>query len=230
MGAVDTLAARRIIRPAEVVELAAAAGLELAAAAVLLEKESAGGRNVWGHDGVDPGGFYRKGSEVTRAAYEAWRPHRGRLGSQGVGPCQLTWPGFQDRADARGGCWDWRVNVAVGFDILADLIRRYGARDGFRRYNGSGAAADRYAVDALARLGQWRNRLGPTAAGPTLRRGARGLAVERLQHALNARGARLVVDGVFGPATELAVRTAQRAARITVDGVVGPQTRAALGL
>ena len=27
----------------------------------------------------------------------------------------LTFPGFQDRADARGGCHDWRVNALVGF-------------------------------------------------------------------------------------------------------------------
>jgi hypothetical protein len=231
-AAVDTLAARRIVHPAAVVELAAAADLELAAAAVLLEKESGGGRNLWGHDGVDTGGFYRKGAPVTREAYEAWKPHRGRLGSQGVGPCQLTWPGFQDRADARGGCWDWRVNVAVGFEILADLIRAHGIRGGFRRYNGSGPAADRYAVDALARLERWRARLGPDRAGPgpVLRRRDRGRVVEELQHALNARGARLVVDGVYGPATENAVRNAQRAARITADGIVGPQTRAALGL
>lgn len=235
MAVVDTLAARRIVRPAEVVELAAAAGLELAAAAVLLDKESGGGRNVWGHDAVDTAGFYRKGAEVTCAAYEAWRPHRGRLGSQGVGPCQLTWPPFQDDADRRGGCWDWRVNCAVGFEILAGLIGRHGVRGGFRRYNGSGPAADRYAEDAVARLGQWRRRLGPVpdraGAGSILRYGDRGPAVEQLQHALNARaGARLVADSVFGPLTELAVRSFQRTAGITVDGRVGDQTRAALGL
>ena len=65
MGAVDLLSARRVTRPAEVVELAAAAGLDLACAATLLEKESRGGRNVWGHDSVRTGGLYRKGGEVT---------------------------------------------------------------------------------------------------------------------------------------------------------------------
>lgn len=231
MGAAAVLAAHRIVRPAEVVELAIAAGLDLAAAAVLLEKESGGGRNVWGHDPVPTGGFYRKGGEVTREDYLAWRPHRGRLGSQGVGPCQLTWPPFQDRADERGGCWDWRVNISVGFEILADLIRRYGPRSGFRRYNGSGPAAERYATDAMARLGVWAARLGGTAgAGVLLRRGSRGPAVEQLQHALNAGGERLVVDGMFGPRTEAAVRRAQAAHRLVVDGIVGPQTRAALGI
>lgn len=226
------LGARNIVRPAEVVELAAAAGLDLAAAAVLLQKESGGGHNLWGHDGVSTGGYYRKGGVVTREAYEAWKPHRGRLGSQGVGPAQLTWPGFQDRADSRGGCWDWRTNVLTGFEILADLTRRYGTRDGFRRYNGSGAAAERYALDAVARLGQWTARLTAAAPGParTLREGDRGPDVEQLQRALNARGSRLVVDGVFGLLTRSAVRHHQDVGGITVDGIVGPQTRAMLGL
>src|SRR5436190_16795058 len=38
------------------------------------------------------------------------------------------------------------------------------------------------------------------------------------------------IDGLHGPATDAAVRAAQRRARIVVDGVVGPQTRRALSL
>lgn len=163
-AAVDSLAAWGIQRPREVLEIAAAVGLELACAAVLLEKESGGGRNVWGHDAVPTGGFYDKGDPVTRDAYLAWKPHRGRLGSQGVGPCQLTWSGYQDQADALGGCWDPAVNMRVGFRVLADLIGQHGARDGFRRYNGSGPAAQRYADDAMRKLAKWRDRLGTTPA------------------------------------------------------------------
>ena len=37
-----------------------------------------------------------------------------------------------------------------------------------------------------------------------------------------------VVDGVFGPKTEAAVKDIQQDAGLTVDGVVGPQTWAAL--
>ena len=59
---------------------------------------------------------------------------------------------------------------------------------------------------------------------PTLRRGAKGTAVRRLQRRLNVHGAKLVVDGDFGPATERSVRGFQRHQGITVDGVVGPQT------
>jgi hypothetical protein len=162
MTAADVLAKHGTQRAAEVVELAAAAGLELAAAATLLEKESGGGRNVWGHDNVKTGGHYVKGAEVTEEAYRNYKAarDRGQVGSQGVGPTQLTFKGFQDRADQRGGCFDWRVNCAVGFEILADHIRRLGTRDGFRAYNGSGPAAEAYAKDAMGKLAAWQSRLG----------------------------------------------------------------------
>jgi putative peptidoglycan binding protein len=237
VDAVDLLSARRVTRPAEVVELAAAAGLDLACAATLLEKESGGGRNVWGHDPVRTGGLYRKGGEVTREAYLAYKARRAELGAQGVGPCQLTWRGYQDEADRRGGCWDWRVNVAVGFETLAGLIRAHGVRGGFRRYNGSGPMAEKYADDAMEKLARWRDRFGRAAPSPSpdpvLRLGSRGPAVAELQRVLNAwypNDVRIAVDGVFGPATEAAVRLCQSLAGITVDGVVGPQTRRVLHL
>lgn len=155
------------MRAAEVVELAAAAGLELAAAAVLLLKESSGGRNIWGHDAVNPGGIYVPGAEVTREAYLAYRARRVELGSQGVGPAQLTHWSLQDVADARGGCWDWRTNVAVGFEHLVGQTQGRTWREGFRRYNGGTGYNPRsevYADDAVYLLDLWRARL---AGAPT---------------------------------------------------------------
>jgi len=168
MTAADVLAKHGTQRAAEVVQLAAAAGLELAAAATLLEKESGGGHNVWGHDNVETGGHYVKGAEVTEQAYRNYKADRvrGRIGAQGVGPTQLTFGGFQDQADQRGGCFNWRVNCAVGFEILADHIHRLGTRDGFRAYNGSGPAAERYADDAMGKLAAWRSRLGGGSMAP----------------------------------------------------------------
>jgi len=166
MTAAEVLAQHGTQRAAEVVELAAAAGLELAAAATLLEKESSGGDNVWGHDPVDDGGIYVKGDKVTKEVYLRYKAHRARLGPQGVGPTQLTLPFFQDQADARGGCFDWRVNCLVGFEILADHIRARGIHDGFRAYNGSGADAEQYADDAMNKLAVWRSRLGGVALFP----------------------------------------------------------------
>lgn len=64
-----------------------------------------------------------------------------------------------------------------------------------------------------------------------LRNGSTGVAVRQLQAALNRTFpaySRLVVDGVFGLATDQVIREFQRRSRLGVDGVVGPSTRSAL--
>jgi len=48
--------------------------------------------------------------------------------------------------------------------------------------------------------------------------------VRSLQYLLNAHGACLVVDGVFGLRTDAVVRSYQRAHGLVVDGIVGPRT------
>jgi len=70
----------------------------------------------------------------------------------------------------------------------------------------------------------------PPVPSAILRRGATGQVVREIQSLLNSRGfGPLNLDGIFGPATEAAVRAAQRATGATVDGIWGPQTAAALG-
>ncbi|WP_341854843.1 NlpC/P60 family protein [Brachybacterium sp. GPGPB12] len=64
--------------------------------------------------------------------------------------------------------------------------------------------------------------------GRDARRGDSGASVERLQSALNDRGAEPPVTGFFGSMTEAAVQDVQSSAGIAVDGVVGGDTRAAL--
>ena len=88
------------------------AGLDLAYACALLQKESGGGANVFGHD-RDRSGRYifpaRDGAvAVTEELYREYKRRRGPTGKggmQGVGPTQLTWWEFQDEADREGGCW-----------------------------------------------------------------------------------------------------------------------------
>jgi peptidoglycan hydrolase-like protein with peptidoglycan-binding domain len=64
---------------------------------------------------------------------------------------------------------------------------------------------------------------------PTIAAGATGTAVRRLQRALRRTpNLGLVVDGVFGPKTEAAVKHFQKGAGLVVDGKVGPLTWAAL--
>ena len=68
-----------------------------------------------------------------------------------------------------------------------------------------------------------------TIARSTLRRGSTGEDVVYLQRRLNGIGfGSLVVDGIFGAATEEAVKKFQEQYGLTVDGIVGIQTWAKL--
>ena len=68
-----------------------------------------------------------------------------------------------------------------------------------------------------------------TIVRSTLRRGSTGEDVVYLQRRLNGIGfGSLVVDGIFGAATEEAVKKFQEHYGLTVDGIVGIQTWAKL--
>ena len=165
MDAAAALAAGGILNPGLTVSAAQAVGLPLALACAVLQQESAGGNNVWGHDPVENRGVYTPGSPVTEQAYRQYKilADRGEIGRQGVGPMQLTSRWFQDAADARGGCWDPAANMAAGFTGLVTLVNRYGLPAGVAAYNGSGPAAERYRDQVLQRYRTWITRL---AAAP----------------------------------------------------------------
>jgi peptidoglycan hydrolase-like protein with peptidoglycan-binding domain len=63
---------------------------------------------------------------------------------------------------------------------------------------------------------------------PLTRQGDQGHPVPTLQYLLRARGHSVAVDGIFGPATDAAVRAFQQSRGLTVDGIVGPNTWTAL--
>jgi peptidoglycan hydrolase-like protein with peptidoglycan-binding domain len=65
---------------------------------------------------------------------------------------------------------------------------------------------------------------------PVLRQGADNSAVtvRSLQYLLNAHGACLAVDGVFGVKTNAALRNYQASHGLVVDGIVGPRSWSSL--
>lgn len=117
-----------------------------------LMQESDGGQNVFGHDPT----IFAGAGPVTKLKYLAYRRQRAESGMQGVGPMQLTWWEFQDRADTLGGCWKPDINVLVGLQIVrAHHVATGSWVEAARRYNGSGAAADAYAAQMAERFATW---------------------------------------------------------------------------
>jgi peptidoglycan hydrolase-like protein with peptidoglycan-binding domain len=64
----------------------------------------------------------------------------------------------------------------------------------------------------------------PIQPWPLVRRGQQGHPVKTLQYLLNTHALGVVVDGVFGPRTEEAVKQLQQQKGLAADGVVGPLT------
>jgi len=196
-----------ILNPNLVVTAAESVGLPVALAAAILEQESGGGRNVWGHDPVENRGIYVPGSPVTEATYRRYKiaADRGEIGRQGVGPMQLTGRDWQDAADRRGGCWDPAANMAAGFSGLVTLVNRFGLPAGVERYNGSGPAAERYRDMVLARYRVWVTRLGSATEGEDDLQPDERAALLELRDSLRAAGigkGRLPGRGSLQPVTD----------------------------
>ncbi|GGC70994.1 N-acetylmuramidase domain-containing protein [Chelatococcus reniformis] len=123
---------------------------------------------------------------------------------------------------------------------LDDELRTHNWAGFARGYNGSGYAKNGYHTKLAAAYAKWAripdtpwqpDALPPPAndAMPaTVRRGDKGLAVERLQTELNRLGYGLKVDMDFGLKTLTAAKSFQGKAGLNVDGVVGPVTWRAL--
>ena len=93
---------------------------------------------------------------------------------------------------------------------------------------GPAASARTVAVPARAATSAFLTASAVPAVGtwPVLRQGTANSAVtvRSLQYLLNAHGAGLAVDGIFGARTNSAVRSFQASRGLVVDGIVGPQT------
>jgi N-acetyl-anhydromuramyl-L-alanine amidase AmpD len=63
---------------------------------------------------------------------------------------------------------------------------------------------------------------------PEVKSGANAHPIKTLQYLLRAYGEGVVVDGQFGPETEVAVKVFQSRRGLAADGIVGPVTWSAL--
>ena len=124
---------------------------------MLLDLESSGGLNTFGHD---PNLCGPVGGPVTEENYRAYLVRRDECGQQGIGPLQLTFRALQDRADALGGAWDPAVNTRVGLGEFVARLRRHTARDSFSLYNTGRAGPSSYADKAMALLPHWQHLIG----------------------------------------------------------------------
>lgn len=136
-------------------------------------------------------------------------------------------------AEARGGARGQVRLMALYIDKagLAGALRRRDWAAFARGYNGPGFRANGYDGKLARAYAAYAATIGGAARADAsvLRRGARGETVRALQTALTAQGHALSPDGIFGPATERAVRAFQARNGLAVDGIAGPATIAALG-
>jgi hypothetical protein len=131
------------LRPYLTVAALRKADIKPQTAAALLNKETGNGKNVFGCDHGAGRAFCHQ--NVTEA-----RVKQLRLSglANGIGPTQLTWPGYVDRADSAGGSWKPYVNMVVGFSIFRELVDARGSI--WRAARGYNGAAE-YATDFVQR-------------------------------------------------------------------------------
>lgn len=169
-----------------------------------------------------------------KAAYESV--------SWGIGQvmgAHWSWLGFDNVgalvADARAGAAG-QARLMARYIDKAGLAQALAARDweAFARgYNGPGYRKNAYHTKLAAAYrrhsaaGGGQVSVGAKAATLT-RRGSMGDAVFGLQQKLCALGYPLTMDGVFGKATDAALRAFQRDHGLAADGIAGPLTLAAI--
>jgi peptidoglycan hydrolase-like protein with peptidoglycan-binding domain len=119
-----------------------------------------------------------------------------------------------------------RSSTGIYASITADAVRRFQASRGLTVDGIAGPATQRAlrAQSLSVSEGNYR----PISYSSGLRLGSRGAEVSALQQQLSNLGYYVSVDGVFGPATDQAVRRFQASNRLSADGIVGSATRNAL--
>lgn len=165
----------------------------------------------------------------AKAAYESTSWGIGQV--MGAHWLWLGYPNVQTLvAEARSGAAG-QIRLMVRYIDKAGLARSVNAHDwpAFARgYNGPDYARNGYDKKLAAAYQRHAAAAKASSMGPLLRLGSRGDAVAELQRRLNRLGYPLQADGLFGRATQAALRNFQRDRGLVSDGIAGPQTHAAL--
>lgn len=225
-------------------------GLPMHIAAAFAQQES-NGRNIYGHD---IGGVFTvlgKNIEVTKENYAIFyqKVVIEKKRSNGVGPMQITYPGYFPVAKQQGfKLWEPHDNFVFGFKIIfASLNSDYSDNSlnrAAQRYNsGSPTGAPSYGSSVVSKAKDWKAILDEVAprqgvngpyplpygeyfaindGTPKTHSGARAKdtdSVKRIQREVLAE-----VDGRFGLQTDRLVKVYQKKHGLAVDGRVGPAT------
>ncbi|TKT77526.1 N-acetylmuramidase domain-containing protein [Aquamicrobium sp. LC103] len=126
-----------------------------------------------------------------------------------------------------------RSGVAGQLELMVRYIEKAGLSPALRdrnwtafarRYNGPDYRKNAYHTKLARAYARYASVSAASIPSQSLRRGARGDTVSKLQAALVAKGAEITVDGIFGHATAAAVKAFQRENGLTEDGIAGPRT------
>lgn len=158
------LSANGLRNTSSIIIAAEEAGLDLASAAALMEKESSG-RNIFGHD--SNGALAGYPGTVTKGAWDVfqWLINTGQKGANGVGPAQITSLSLLHSMKTEGlKPWKPVDNMFFGFRLLQGYFttaRRDKSPhpwvDAGTKYNGSST----YGQDLANKIWVWRSLLRP---------------------------------------------------------------------
>jgi hypothetical protein len=237
----DVLTQGGLVNVSSLVTAAGRIGLPLHIAAAFAEQES-GGQNIYGHDA---GGVFAKppgvNVAVTKENYAEFFQKvvvQGKR-SNGVGPMQITYPGYFPLADKQKlRLWMPLDNYLFGLGVISGFLATSYTdtsinRAGQRYNSGSPTGAPDYGSSVVKRATRWRTRLAAVTTnnllgGGSLKLGSTGPRVRALQVGLNRffpLYSHLVITGVFDAPTQKVVKEFQRRTGLPRDGVVDPVTR-----
>lgn len=229
MSQVSIISSNGLQNAQAIVNASSRTGVPLYILCAFVQHES-NGANVFGHDG---GGAYSGGGTVTQAKYNDFlRMVRAGHTSNGVGPMQITYPGyFKPQTTEVANLWQPEANIVFGANIIKGYLGGNYSDANLNRagqiYNsGRANGAPAYGSLTVQFCHKWKALLGggPAPTSPTapatyyfdIAHWFTKAQVVNLQKKIG-----VTADGIVGVNT---IKGVQRVSGVTRDGVVGVNT------